>query len=126
MLGWMSTEPGMTVLREPLPPEGDGTLALAPLVLLILVFSVLYAIRRRRIRKRTGSRLTSFALGAAVGNALLELNAMFQPDRPAVMTKADDHAEPRTFGDGRIPEPGPGPTVTEHRTGADEPRPAAP
>ncbi|MEM7154294.1 MAG: hypothetical protein AAF799_15720 [Myxococcota bacterium] len=114
MLGWMSIEPGMTVLREPLPPEGDGTLALAPLVLLLLVFSVLYAIRRRRIRKRTGSTLTSFALGAAVGNALLELNAIFQPDRPAVMTTERDLSEPTTFGDGRIP--GPHPAATDHRS----------
>src|SRR4051812_42120508 len=81
--------PPDSVVRGPyLPPPTDGTYALAPLVVMLLALSALYWIRLRRIRAsshRRGGMLASFALSVALGNALVDLNAMFDATRPVAM-----------------------------------------
>jgi hypothetical protein len=99
--------PPDAVVRGPnLPPPTDGLYALAPLVVLLLVLSVLYWVRLRRVRKsarRRAGMLPGFALSVALGNALVELGAMLEPSRPVAMAmqRADGHRDDEGVGDGR-------------------------
>jgi len=101
--------PHDAVVRGPyFPPATDGSYALAPLVLLLLVLSALYWIQRRRIRassRRRGGVLASFALSVALGNALVELDVMLDANRPMVMAmdRGDCHRDVEDLGDGRLP-----------------------
>lgn len=102
--------PGMTVIRQPDPPPGDGTLALAPLVLILLVFTGLAAIERRRARRRGAARagfLAGLVLSTALGNALMELNHVLDPSRPMVVQL--EPAEHAFQAPGAPPQPGPAP-----------------
>jgi hypothetical protein len=98
-----------TVVRGPiLPPATDGSYALAPLVLVLLVVSVLVWVQRRRIRASAPRRagvMASFALSVALGNALVELNAMLDATRPAVMEveRGIYDRDADGVGDGRWP-----------------------
>lgn len=98
-------QPTVTVARELQPYPHEGSIALAPLVLLLLVVSVIYAIRRRRMRRDRAGVLATVALGAALGNALCELDSMLRADRPAVMVMAKAPEPAAVPGDQRLPEP---------------------
>jgi hypothetical protein len=99
--------PPDAVIRGPnLPPPPEGLYALAPLVLGLLVLSVLYWIRLRRVRassRRRGGILASFALSVALGNALVELGAVLDASRPVamVMERGDCDRDVERVGDGR-------------------------
>lgn len=103
--------PATTVVRGPnLPPLNDGFYALAPLVVGLLVLSLLYWIRLRRVRasaRRRGGVVAGFALSVALGNALVEMSAMLEPNRPVAMAmdRNDCEREDEGVGDGRIPRP---------------------
>ncbi|MCA9655436.1 MAG: hypothetical protein H6712_32385 [Myxococcales bacterium] len=126
-------QPTVTVARELQVHPHEGSLALAPLALLLLAVSVLYAIRRRRARRapeRAGA-LASLALGVALGNALCELDSMLRATPPAVvcmMQTEHEHARPE-LGDGRRPAteevlPAPRPASLAHPRAPDLGEPA--
>lgn len=100
--------PAQAEVRVELPPPTDGLYAFAPLVVALLVLSALYWIRRRRIRassRRRAGVMASFALSAALGNALVEMGAMLDPSRPVVMImeRGDCEHEADEAGDGPLP-----------------------
>jgi hypothetical protein len=103
----LALAPHATVVRGPnLPPPTDGFYTLAPLVVGLLFLSVLYWIRLRRVRassRRRGGMLTSFALSVALGNALVEMSAMLDPNRPVAMAMERSDREAEDVGDGRVP-----------------------
>lgn len=106
--------PSHAVVRNELPPPTDGLYALAPLVVALLVLSALYWIRLRRARasaRRRGTTVAGFALSAALGNALVELGAVLDPNRPVamVMERGDCDRDDEGTGDGRLPPPPPPP-----------------
>jgi hypothetical protein len=98
-----------TVVRGPnLPPPPEALYALAPLVLGLLVLSALVWVRRRRLRasaRRRGGLLPTFALSVALGNALVELGAVLEANRPVAMAmeRGDCHRDAEGPGDGRLP-----------------------
>lgn len=101
--------PPDAVVRGPyLPPATDGSFALAPLVVMLLALSALYWIQRRRIRassRRRAGVMASFALSVALGNALVELNAMLDATRPVAMAmeRGVHDRDADGAGDGRLP-----------------------
>jgi hypothetical protein len=99
--------PRQTVVEVdlPLPPEA-GVGWLQPLAVIVLLVCVVAMLRHRtRMRKHGLSGLRSFALGAAVGNALLDLGAILMPNRPAAVCIQRLEEEPVVdeAGDGRDP-----------------------
>ncbi|MCA9709496.1 MAG: hypothetical protein KDK70_26905 [Myxococcales bacterium] len=109
MLALSLAEP-MVVRGPVLTPPAEGHYALAPVVAVLLLVSLVGYIRRRRARAHAPRRagvMARLALSAALGNALLELNALFDPSRPVamVMERGDYERTPDGRGDGRDPEP---------------------
>jgi membrane-anchored protein YejM (alkaline phosphatase superfamily) len=107
MLALALVEP-TAVVRGPMKVPAEGFYAAAPLVLLLLLVSVLYAWRRRRIRASARRRcgvMASFALSVALGNALVELGSFFDASRPVAMAMepGDCDRTPDERGDGRDP-----------------------
>lgn len=105
MLGLALVEP-TAVVRGPMPPPAEGFYAAAPVVLVLLLVSLWVLIRRRRVRadsRRRGGVMASFALSVALGNALVDLAAVFEPDRPVAMAmeRGDCDRAPDGVGDGR-------------------------
>ncbi len=103
------------VVRGPdLPAPAEGLYAFAPIILFILVLSLWGLVRHRRERARGRRRagfMAGLALSSALGNVLVEFNAMFDPSRPVAMLMQDDTE--RTIeapGDERDP-PVPSPVV---------------
>jgi len=105
------------VVRGPdLAPPAEGLLALAPVMLVLALISLVLLFRhlRRRRRQPPSERRASFmvtlACSAALGSVLIELNAMFDPSRPVAMLVQEDRerrsdrapragpAEPRAAG----------------------------
>lgn len=104
MVGPELIQPTVTVARELQPYPQEGSIALAPLVLVLLVVSVIYAVRRRRMRRHgSGGTLATLALGVALGNALCELDGILRGSRPAVMMGEHANPEVELPGDGRDP-----------------------
>ena len=103
MLAWAPAESMVRVTQQAPPLPADIAYALSPLVVLLLLVSVLYAIQRRRHRRERAGTLVTLAFGAALGNALVELDAVFQPQRAQVTMVADLEEEPAEVGDGREP-----------------------
>ena len=94
------------------PPEaGAGWLQPVAVALLLLSLATVVLQRRRaRALDIDGlSGLRAFTLGAAVGNALLDLGGMLTPDRPNAESIQDIEEEPvdDAQGDGRTPPRGP-------------------
>lgn len=91
-------QPTVSVSAELQPYPHEGMLALAPLVLLLLAVSLLYAVKHRRAqRRRHGAgvvlgTLAPLALGAALGNALVELDTTLRAGHPTVVVM--EPAEP--------------------------------
>lgn len=107
MFGLALVDPS-AVVRGPMPPPDEGIYAMAPVVLVLLLVSLGVLIRRRRLRaasRRRGGTMAGFALSVALGNALVELSSILQPDRPVamVMEQGDGDHAPEGVGDGRDP-----------------------
>lgn len=111
-----------SVAREPDPAAANGLYALAPMVVLILVFfGFLLARRRRRPEGADRSRgfMAKLSPSTGLGNALVEINAMFDPSRAAVvmtMEPGDTKRDPMEVDDERDPagpEPEPVPESSE-------------
>jgi len=108
------------VVRGPdLPAPAEGLYAFAPIVLLILAISLWGLVRHRRERARGRRRagfMAGLALSGALGNALVELNVMFDPSRPvAVLMQDDTERTPEVPGDERDPRaPYPPPSSDLH------------
>jgi hypothetical protein len=67
---------------SPLPPSVPIGLSI-PVVLLVLL-TLGWWLSRRRVRAESGRLARIGVFGVAIGNALFELAAVFQPDRPRV------------------------------------------
>lgn len=84
---------------DPLGPIGSVVGGLA----LLLIIAVLL---RRLFRGRRGAE-TFFAFSVGLGNALMEVGAMLQPDRPKVTVSSEkstpSEGEDQGAGDGRSP-----------------------
>lgn len=97
-LGRLAPATPEVTLDLPPPPDPLGPVAsiIGALGLLLIVTVVL----RRVLRGRKGAA-TMFAFSVGVGNALMELGALLQPDRPKVMVvaKKDDGASPAVPGE---------------------------
>jgi hypothetical protein len=104
VLAWIDPH-GSELSRQSVPSSGNafGWIALG----LGLMSVVLVIVARRRAR-RTGRPhgMTSLRGGTAVGNALFDLGAILQPDRPdaAVIRRLDEEGEHDDLGDGRNPD----------------------
>lgn len=97
--------PPVVRMDEPIPPEA-GAGALQPIALALLILSIYAVWRQRRRAKKLGlTGMRSFAVGAAVGNVLMDINALLMPDRPdaAVMASLEEEVVADAFGDGRRP-----------------------
>lgn len=112
---WLFDPQGPVVVNDlSMPPEA-GSGWLQPIALgLLLVSIVTTMIQRRRMRKLGVDGvvgLRTFALGAAVGNALLDLGSVLTPDRPAAESIRDleEGVVVDDLGDGRPPGEGPRP-----------------
>lgn len=108
------------------PPQGDSPgLMLSGLAIGLFIVTLIYwAFRRMRRRHHEGVRTTMG--GASVGNALLEFNAIFQPDRPNVETIVrleEEEEEQEAVLDGRDPERSPTPPPGSPFRGSDPPPP---
>ena len=103
-LGPFANEPSVSVDLPPAPETGVGWLQ--PIAVLVLVISVAAILRhRRRLREHGIGGLRSFALGAAVGNALMDLGSILMPNRPAAVSveSLEQHVEKDGYADGRDP-----------------------
>lgn len=103
--------PEVTIRTDPPPAPGGALSLLAGLSVLFVAVVLL----RRLLRGKRGSTQV-FALSVSVGNALLDLAGMLQPDRANVesIEKAQSPGENAAYdedvADGRRPRP-------EHRPG---------
>lgn len=95
----------------PPPPPQPSVAPVAFLALGILIFAMIVIVRAR-LKRRAHEAPTGFRSlpgGAGVGNALLDLEAMLQPDRPTaeVIMMLEEEDEQDARGDARDPERGP-------------------
>ncbi len=108
-LTWLFDPTGPTVRVDLGPPPEAGVGWLQPIALGLLLLSLLtFVIQRRRSRAAGGQGLVglrSFTLGAAVGNALLDIGGMLTPDRPSAesIQNLEEEPEDDALGDGRRP-----------------------
>jgi len=100
--------PDVHLEKEP-PPQAPGVFSLvAGLCVLLIAFALL----RRLLRGRKGSNML-FSMSVGVGNALLDVAHMLNPNGPNVesIEKAEspgeNDAEGEDVGDGRRPPPAP-------------------
>ena len=91
--------------RPPPQPYGGGVLWLVLLVGILVVWLIVAA-RRRAGRLDRPDGLQRLPGGGALGNALMDLGSLLQPDRPdaAVIQKLEEEGEHDERGDGRDPE----------------------
>ena len=92
LLGPLAPTTPEVSLELPPPPDPLGPVAsIVGALGLLLIVTVLL---RRLLRGRRGAS-TVFAFSVGVGNALMEVGAMLQPDRPkvVVVAKSDDPTE---------------------------------
>ena len=98
--------PEVSLEKEP-PPQSPGVFSLVALLCVLLIAVVLL---RRLLRGRKGSNLL-FSMSVGVGNALMDLAHMLNPNGPNVesVDKAEspgeNDAEGEDVGDGRKPPP---------------------
>ena len=92
-------------INLPAPPDPLGPLG--PVLGALAVLLIISVVLRRLLRGRLGAQ-TVFAFSIGVGNALMEVGAMLQPDRPKVTVSSEQDApsasESETAGDGPLPE----------------------
>lgn len=91
------------LFQAPAPPEvAIGAPSALVFALLLLSAWVAFRVHRHARRHGTPAGLRSIAMGAALGNALLDFGAMFMPNRaPAeVLRDLEEHTEVDAAGDG--------------------------
>jgi hypothetical protein len=96
--------PDAVITGPPPPPPVPAPMGLGvPIVVLTLV-ALAWSIGRRFTKAGTQRALRIGAFGAAIGNALMDIAAILQPDRPSVVeierVRGDARA-PDDEGDGR-------------------------
>jgi hypothetical protein len=104
LVGLDPTGPSVELDLPPPPEAGVGWLQ--PLAVLVLLLSVVVVLRRRRRLRKLGiGGLRSFALGAAVGNVLMDIGALLMPNRPAAVSiqRIEEDVDVDDAGDGRDP-----------------------
>ena len=72
------------------PPPPDPLGALASLVGVLAVLFIVAVVLRRLLRGRAAE--TAFVFSVGLGNALMEVGAMLQPDRPKVTVSSEKNA----------------------------------
>lgn len=89
-----------------LPPPPDPLGPLAPILGVLAVLLIVTVILRRLLRGRRGAD-TVFAFSVGLGNALMEVGAMLQPDRPKVTVSSEKNMpssrEDANVGDAKPP-----------------------
>ena len=94
-------------IERPAAPQAGGIVALVAILSVLLVLAVAI---RRALRGRTATARL-FAFSVSVGNALMDVAAVLQPDRPSVeslekgRTIGTESAHGAAVGDGRVPGP---------------------
>jgi hypothetical protein len=122
-------QPAVEGPPSPLPPAVPIELSI--LVILLVLVSLVWWLSRRRVRAESGRLARIGVFGVAIGNALLEMAAFFQPDRPRVElierlreerpsdAVGDDReppgADPGTLPFGSFQVRGPGPRGSKRR-----------
>ncbi|MEM6992818.1 MAG: hypothetical protein AAF721_20050 [Myxococcota bacterium] len=99
----LAVPPEVTIRTDP-PPEPGGIFSLIALLCVVLIVTV---VLRRALRGKRGAN-GLFAFSVGVGNALMEMGAMLQPDRANVesIQKAEAPGEDKAdVGDGRLNRP---------------------
>lgn len=98
-------QPAVEGPPSPLPPSVPIGLSI-PVVLLVLL-SLGWWLSRRRVRAESGRLARIGVFGVAIGNALFEIAAFFQPDRPRVelVQRLREDRPSDTVGDARDPPP---------------------
>lgn len=108
------------------PPPPDPLGALASVLAILAVLLIVSVLLRRLLRGRRGAE-TVFAFSVGLGNALMEVGAMLQPDRPKVTVSSEKDApsasEGETVGGGPLPEFG---APLQHRREHDGDQPSRP
>ena len=101
-------QPAVEGPPPPLPPSVPIGLSI-PVVLFVLI-SLVWWLSRHRVRAESGRLARIGVFGVAIGNALFELAAFFQPDRPRVelIQRLSEERPSDAVGDARDP---PGRTV---------------
>ncbi len=101
------------VVKGPPPtPPDSAPLGIAAIVVALTFGLLAYRLLRSRLRGRAGRLARIGAFGVAIGNALVDLASMLQPDRPAVVEIERNRNPARDDDDdGDPPDPGP----TRHR-----------
>lgn len=96
---WAPAPTGPQAEQAPLPPDISGF----SVIVLVLFGLSLLLVLRKRWKKQRGYR--SSPGGAAMGNALFDINAVFQPHHAnaAVICKLEEEEEQDDAGEG--PEP---------------------
>jgi hypothetical protein len=97
LLGPMAPTTPEVSVKLPPPPDPIGPLAslIGGLGVLLIVAVLL----RQFLRGRRGAS-TMFAFTVGIGNALMELGAMLQPDRPKVVVVCKEEDETRHAPEG--------------------------
>src|SRR5262245_51780431 len=92
------------IVRAPPPPSGPGFGTLGATIVLLTIAAFVARRFAKRGTKRA-ARLAAFSV--AVGNALLDLAAMLQPDRPraAEILKVKEQRAATADGDRDPPKP---------------------
>lgn len=114
-------QPAVEGPPSPLPPTVPIGLSI-PVVLLVLL-SLGWWISRRRVRAESGRLARIGVFGVAIGNALLEIASLLQPDRPRVelIQRLREERPSDAVGDARDP-----PARAADRVGSRSPSPSPP
>ncbi|HWB79202.1 MAG TPA: hypothetical protein VG755_29780 [Nannocystaceae bacterium] len=90
---------------RPLPDHSGAVFGWIALFIGLLAATLIVVARRRARRRGQPVGIRTLPGGTAVGNALLDLGSLLQPDRPdaAVIRRLDEETEQDGRGDGRNP-----------------------
>jgi hypothetical protein len=95
--------PDPVITGPPPPPPAGAPLGLGLPIVVLTGLAIVWWIARRFTKAGTLRAARIGAFGAAIGNALMDLAAIMQPDRPSVVEiqRASDEGRRRTdAGDG--------------------------
>ncbi len=76
---------GPVVRGSPPPPPPSLPPGIAGLVVALTIVGIVWSIAKRLAGRRAARFLRVSAFGAVIGNALMDLASVLQPDRPAVV-----------------------------------------
>lgn len=108
-LGWLAAVPDPVVTGPPPPPPPGAPLGIAIPIVALTLLAITWWIAKRLTRPGSLRMARIGVFGAAIGNALMDLGAILQPDRPSaveIQRARQATQRPATPGD-RGPRPRP-------------------